>query len=278
MKMILAVSIAALTTAAGGATFQTDDQFSITLPEGWVKIPGGVLQQFSNQMDQQYPDVHQQQYNYGFQLDTASHWLTYPYILVQVNRGGKVDQAALDRSENIKSGMEKSIALAKERFSACVSDAAVAAPTCDAENHMVWTTLSMDVAGERVKSIVGVKLTEYGFIRMSGYAPTDVFDNYVEGFKQAFANVSLDSSIEYQAQLPQAIQPAVATDRAGVGSFPYGAAALIGGVFWVVKILATKLIAMLSRLSTATAAGRGKQASDADEVRCHKLKNREVVQ
>ena len=80
MKRTIAACILAIAVSVSGKTFETDDEFSINLPDEWVQIPGSVLQSFSAKMDELSPDTPQQVYDYGYQIDDDGRWLTYPYV------------------------------------------------------------------------------------------------------------------------------------------------------------------------------------------------------
>ena len=69
MKRMIAACIVALVVSANGETFETCDNFSIPLPDGWVQIPGTVLQAYAEKVNELSPHSPRQMYDCGYQLD-----------------------------------------------------------------------------------------------------------------------------------------------------------------------------------------------------------------
>ena len=242
MKRIIAACIVATVFSVNGKTFETDDEFSIILPDGWVQIPGSVLQGFSAKMDELSPDTPRQVYDYGYQIDKDGTWLAYPYILVQVRSEGRIPSGQLARYNAFAPEMEEDINKVKEGFSDILSDASMDEPVYDSENKILWTSFSANVLdGDDVKALVGMRLTEMGYIQLTGYAPMDSFAEYERIFRDAFGNLVLSADIEYQPQFSDTAPVIGGFNTAKLMVFVVQAV-LIGGVLWLVYIRIKRLV------------------------------------
>ena len=232
MKRTIAACIAAAAVFASGETFETRDEFSITLPDGWVQIPGGVLQGFSAKMDELSPDTPRQVYDYGYQLDADGKWLTYPYILGQFRPTGRIPSGELARYQKMNSQMGD-IGLSEVRLGES---------TYDEEHQILWSTLSSHARdGETVKALVAVKLTELGYIRLTGCATAESYAEYEKVFRNAFSSLGIDESIAYKPQLADAM-PVIGGIMTGKVLLWFIQAVVIGAVLWLVYMLFRRLV------------------------------------
>lgn len=216
MKRIIAVSFVAMAISAFGGTFETEDAFSITLPDGWVKIPTSVIANFSDRLGDDTTSETVHAYDYGFQMDESAGWLSYPCILVQVKNLGRFSTGSLERFVESNTGNEANLADDK--------------------------TLFMEVREQDgVKVLFGRQLTEYGFIELTGFAPADKFDDYEGVFKAAFSTLGIDDAISYKPRLTDNA-PVIGNINLGKVLVVCVQAALIGGLLWFVyRLLKRKL-------------------------------------
>ena len=237
MKRTIALCCLATALSAVGDTFQTYDQFSITLPPGWFWMPENALNQFAQSIDALSPETPGQVYDYGFQYGNTDKWFTYPYILIQVRPVGRIPTGEMARYSKVKRGMEESLDQVREGLASVLAEASAGDPVFDDENRILWTSMSMELqSGVLVRSLIAVKLTETGLIQLSGYATADTYDEYEPIFREAFATIELDEAIRYVPQI---------TDHAPViGNINLGKvfilclqAALAGGVLWILYAL-----------------------------------------
>jgi len=231
MKKTIAVCILAIAVSANGKTFETDDGFSITLPDGWVQIPGSVLQSFAAKVDELSPDTPRQVYDYGYQMDGDGRWLTYPYILVQVRPEGRIPSGELARYQELRS-QKGDIDLSEVRFGAS---------TYDKEHQILWSMLTAPAQdGESAKALIAVKLTELGYIRLTGCATETSFDEYEKVFREAFSSLGIDEFIAYKPQFADTM-PVIGGILTGKVILWSVQAVVIGGVLWLVYIRIKRL-------------------------------------
>ncbi|UCC30251.1 MAG: hypothetical protein JSU86_18880 [Phycisphaerales bacterium] len=70
--------------AEDGFTYHSAEYgYSLTVPEGWMRIADDVVEQMAKQV---LPEQAQQNviYDTAFQLETATGWFQYPYVLIHV--------------------------------------------------------------------------------------------------------------------------------------------------------------------------------------------------
>jgi hypothetical protein len=227
MKKSITACILAIAVSVSGETFETADEFSITLPDGWVQIPGSVLQEFAAKMSELASDAPRQVYDYGYQMNDDGRWLTYPYVLVQVRPEGRIPSGELARFPKT-SLQTDDIDLSKGAFGEA---------TYDKEHQILWSTLTTQPPeGEIVKALIAVKLTELGYIRLTGVAAEASFDEYKKIFIDAFSSLGMDESIAYKPQFADTM-PVIGGIRTGRVIIWCVQAVAIGGILWLIYIL-----------------------------------------
>lgn len=232
MKMVIAACIAAIAVSAGGETFETYDDFSITLPDGWVEIHGSVLQAYAEKMDETFPDTPRHVYDYGYQIENAGNWLTYPCILVQFRPDGRIPSGELARYQKMSS----------QKGASDVSEMSEGESIYDKENQILWTLLTTPTqVGETAKGLVAIKLTEVGYIQLTGCATEDSYDEYEKIFMAAFNSLHIDESISYKPQFGDTM-PVVGGIMTGVVLKWVIQAVMIGGGLWLVYISLKRLV------------------------------------
>lgn len=204
-KNILMTIMMALAVVAHAGTFETEDLFSITLPEGWVRMPDDVLLQYAEAVSES-DDEALPVYDYGFQLKSSEEWLSYPCVLVQVNYFGRFSTGDLERFARDSEG-----------------------GIVDMNGNK---TLFIGVQEQDgVKVLVGRQLTEYGYIELNGFATSDNFSEIEGVFREAFTNLKIDERIQYK---PRMTDNAPTIGEINVGKVVVYSiqAALVGGLLW----------------------------------------------
>jgi hypothetical protein len=202
MKRTIILSLATITLSVFGSTFDTQDQFSIGLPDNWTEIPKDVLDEFSDNVVKLAPQNPKQIYDYGYQLSESKGWLQYPYILVQVKNVGRVASGELKQYKKLEEGFAEGLDQVNDSFSDIISNASFGETVYDEGNKILWTTISMDVEGSGlVKAVIAVKLTEKGIIQFNAYATEATFDQYAQIYRNAFIDLDIAESITYNPQL-----------------------------------------------------------------------------
>jgi hypothetical protein len=238
-KTIIALLITS-TILANGKTFQTEDQFSITLPDDWIEVPKEVLNAYSESISNLTPSQPKQVYDYGYQQAGAENWLIHPYILVQVKNTGRIASGELQQYRKLKSQIEKGVKEIADDLAAILSNTTIGAPVYDEEHTMLWMSMSSEVQEVgTIQATIGVKLTEQGIIQLNGYSKQEEADKFTEIYTHAFANLDVDDSQKYKPQI---------TDSApifgGINTGKILAAAingaLIGGLFSIFILLKKK--------------------------------------
>ena len=210
-QVMTACAVAFSISICGAETFETADYFSITLPDGWIEVPSEVLNDFSEQMAAEEAAV-APVYDYAFQADSSSGWLSYPCVLVQVrNNAGRFASGDL------------------KRFAEGVSG--------DDANLEGNSTLFMEVREQDgVKILFGRQLTEYGYIEMTGFAPADLFEQYKSVFEDSFSSLTISDEISYKPRFTDNA-PVVGSVNLGKVLLVCLQAAVVGGGLWLVYSL-----------------------------------------
>jgi hypothetical protein len=200
LPLILAVLLSSDESIAD--VFETADDFSVMLPSGWVEAPAEALRNMEAAVEKASQGGIKQQFDYGYQLSSASVWFEYPYIIVQVNRKRRVPEGQLAQYERshseIREGMEK----AEDSFGDLLSGMEQGETLYDETDHVLWSTMTMSVQGAgAVRGLIAVKLTEFGFIQLMGYATQDTFAQYAPVFRGAVSSLAIADQYKYQPRL-----------------------------------------------------------------------------
>jgi hypothetical protein len=204
MKLALGPLVIVLLCASDAISevFETRDDFSMTLPNGWVEAPPEALRGLETRINQVSDGAIEQHYDYGYQRSSANTWFEYPYILVQVKKGGRIREGQLTQYEKVQAQLREGMEKGEESLSAIVSDITQGDTLYDEINHILWSAFTMNVQGVgEVRGLVGIKLTKFGFIQVAGYATESTFGQYSPIFSEAVRTLNIAEKYKYQPRL-----------------------------------------------------------------------------
>ncbi|MHC4269868.1 MAG: hypothetical protein ACYSWS_06065 [Planctomycetota bacterium] len=182
--------------------YKTDDGFTMYLPENWVEIPNKFLKQYSDKISQLAPQIGKQVYDYGFQLTHVDTWMTYPYILVQVKRTGRISEEKLGQYKQINDVFSEQIEEVGDSISNILSNTQLDETLYDTTNQILWINISFDLQDTgKVNAQIAVKLTEFGVIQVIGYATENTFASFQPLYQEVAKQIRLDDAIKYKPRL-----------------------------------------------------------------------------
>ncbi|NRB28310.1 MAG: hypothetical protein HRU37_11595 [Roseibacillus sp.] len=239
MQLVLGALITVLLVSAEtvAVTFDTNDDFSMTLPSGWIEAPPEALRNIEAGLEELSQGAGKLRYDYGYQLASARVWFEYPYIIVQVVRKGRVPEGQLTQHKQLESEFRKGLEETEEAFGAVVSNMEQGETLYDENDHVLWSTVTMNVQGMGdVRGLVGLKLTEFGFIQLMGYATKDTFAQYSPIFREAVQTLAVADQYKYQPRLTDHV-PTVWGINLGEAAIAGVIGGLGGGVFGLIQYL-----------------------------------------
>lgn len=206
--------------------FSTDDNFTVILPAGWIEIPQEVLREAEAFLLEASQGKNPQKYNYGYQLSLATNWMEYPYILVQVNRSGRVPKRQLTALKKTASVFQNALEEAADVYSGLLSNIEQGEMIYDENSHISWSTISATVEEiGKIRGLLAVKFTEFGFIRIMGYAEEKDFSHYVPIYQSMVQTLRIEKKYQYKRKI---------TDNAptiwGINLGQTAIAAIFGGI------------------------------------------------
>jgi len=243
LSIILVCFIAFATVCHGAGLTQeikTHDGFTVRLPSDWKEIPRNVLDAYSDAVAKMAPTAGKQTFAYGFQHSSTQGWLTYPYILVQIKKTGRVPEAQLKSVQQVKQGLEKGAEKVQNSMSAIVSDARFGEPIYDPATHILFTRIGMDVKEVgAVKGLVALLLTQEGIIQIAGYTKASEFESYAPVIESIAKGVILEDRLKYQSQIADSIpgSSGIKWDKVLTGAVK---GAIIGGAVGLVAVFFMK--------------------------------------
>lgn len=213
MKILIIILCIANTLSAFAGTFQTDDDFSITLPDDWIQIPKQILDDYSEELFALSPKIPKQIFDYGFQHTSQDTWLYPPYIAIQVKNVGRMPSGELSQFKKFEETRKRVSSRIKKSFNDTISDVSLDEPIYDAENNILYIFSSTDlVDGGTIRTVSGIKLTERGLIQLLGYAPEENYEIYKQFYLDTFAHLDIEESIKYKPQITDSIPILNGTD------------------------------------------------------------------
>ncbi|MDL1958104.1 MAG: hypothetical protein LWX01_11380 [Deltaproteobacteria bacterium] len=178
--------------------FNAKEDFTLKLPYNWVQIPGEVLDEHSRKLQQAAPDAEKLVYDYGFQLSGAGYWLACPYILICLNKTGRIPEGKMKKLTKEKKGSKP----IEERISG-IPDTEVGEILYDLDDHTLWMTFLADA--EKIKGLIATKLTREGCIQIVCYAEDQDFNEYRKLFEDIVKNICISEDLEYKPRITDSI-------------------------------------------------------------------------
>jgi len=188
--VVLIVLAWALQGAPGWAKVVQKPQMTLNLPDGWVEIPQNILANVDKELRRRAPQAQIPRYDYGFQPASVKTWMGYPYILVQIDRSGKLLEADLKELPQLDAnGLFRENA---DKMKSLISQTAFGKMQYDEAAGIIWTSAQTQVAGVgKVRGLSGMIPNETGFIAIHGYARERDFAQYAETFRSIIQSTSV---------------------------------------------------------------------------------------
>jgi hypothetical protein len=205
--------------------FNAKEGFTLKLPYNWVRIPGKVLDEHSRELQQGASDAERPVYDYGFQLSGAGHWLAEPYILICLNKTGRIPEGKMKKLAKEKKGSKP----IEEKVSG-IPDTEVGEIIYDPDDHALWMTFLADA--EKVKGLIATKLTREGCIQIVCYARDQDFNEYRKLFEDIVKNIYIGEDLEYKPRITDSIPIISQINFDKLLSHVFTSALLIG-VIWL---------------------------------------------
>ena len=199
---IALILILAVPPLAGSATFEAGSDYRIDLPDGWMEIPADEIRTYEAAVAKaSHEEV---KYDYAYQFKNDEGWFRYPYVLVQINRDGKIEKDELEGYEKVDEDFTKTLARMEESAGGLMAKLDQHKLLYDPEHRMLWCIIALKVEGTGpVKALTALKLTEYGYIHFTGYAAADAFRDYVDGYREMAMSIHPGEADVYKTEVPQ---------------------------------------------------------------------------
>lgn len=164
--------------------------FTLNLPLEWTEIPSSEIEVFSARVKNLNPRLKKQHYEFGLSR-SGKKFFSYPYILVQIDRSGRVSEPSLEELVKSKRLTQLTGEQINSEFSNVLSKINSGETVYDSQNKIVWFSIVSEIKGVgEVAMLSASKLTKFGSINLycyllrgehNLYAP--VFEKLVEEMK-----------------------------------------------------------------------------------------------
>lgn len=210
MKTIIAIALTLVVLSnADGANLsqriKTSSGIVIHLPATWQQIPNDIMTAQVEEAARQNPNLPKQTFECGFQA-FSDQWFSYPYLLIQISRTGRIPEVALEKMLNLDQIMGSKMSETVNAASS-ISEAAQGKTIYDSSNRILWTSALINYTGiGKIKILAGGHLSEDGFVQVFGYARNSDFAKYEALFHEIISNVELPEGIRYVPRAPETAQ------------------------------------------------------------------------
>lgn len=219
----------------------SESGIAFEIPEGWVEIPNDIIKQHFDEIKKQRPNLTIPNFDWGFQKKSGK-WLSYPYILVQMNRSGRLPAYQLSKIKMIdNSSAGKKIESQSNNF---IKNAKMGEMVYDSIAKIIWQEASMNVDNfGKVNMLMGMHLIKNGTMNMYGYSAETDIEKYRKTFENIIMSANIADSLKYKANLEdneglgtainilKAIDWSKVADKALIGGIIGALAATIGLFF-----------------------------------------------
>jgi len=239
MKTIVASLLVAIATTAFGAELSqkitTPSGIIVHLPSQWQEIPTQVITAQFEEVAKKNPNLPKQKYECGLQAQ-SQQWFSYPYVLVQIQRTGRIPEIALKKMPNLGEMLDEKMQETADASSS-VADVAMGKTVYDPDGRILWTSTRVQYVGiGSVKMLAGIHLTADGFVQVFAYAREADFPRYETMFHRIISRVEFPVSMRYvpraidKIPLVHAVDWSKAFSKGIAGAVVGGIAALIFGL------------------------------------------------
>lgn len=187
--------------------FESAHGFTISLSDDWIEIPRDVIDEYgkiiSERMNIQIQDW---DWDYGYQLSLSENWFQYPYILVRVVENERIPKSVLQNYKELKLGADLGMKEAKEKSAGLIHDYNLGEMYFDSDVNILFITskMNMQEIGDSI-ALTSLKLTEKGYIQISGYSLASEADKYLPIFRDMAKQMKLDAHLVYTPRLTDSI-------------------------------------------------------------------------
>jgi len=176
------------------------DGFVMDLPPGWVQIPAEAVEQAEKEVARRAPNARHPHSDYALQFGNRGQWFTYPYVLIHVDRQGRIPEPELAKADNFSSNA--ATAKATDALQNIASELDIGKMRYDPATHVLWVNTGSNVTGiGRVLGTSAIVPTQHGHIDVSGYSLERDFVGFVSVFHDLVNSITPEPSMKYQTSL-----------------------------------------------------------------------------
>ena len=241
-RIFIIISVVFVLTGIASGTeftqrFNAKEGFTLKLPNNWVRIPGEVLDEHSRKLQLTAPDAGKSAYDYGFQLSGANHWFACPYILIWLNKSGRIPEGKMEKLSKENKSLKEGSKPIEEKISG-IQNTEVGEILYDSDDHTLWMTFMADA--EKIKGLIATKLTRKGCIQIVCYAEDKDFIEYRKLFEDIVNNIYLSKDMEYKPRITDSIPIISQINFDKLLSHVFTSALLIGAIWLLLSRIKKK--------------------------------------
>ena len=184
------------------------NEFSISLPSGWIEMPRDIIDSYEKALSKAAPDFPLQHYDYGFQRISSKNWFEYPYILIQVKNTGRIPENELKKLDQIS--VQKDIDVQKEQVKSLMSEIQTGKMVFDQQNRIIWMRIEGNVANiGPIAGLTSMIPTEKGIIQVNGYSLKSEYPEYDPIFRSIALSTAPVPNLLYKAKWSDNVPSAI---------------------------------------------------------------------
>lgn len=163
-------------------------EFSMELPQRWVKVPRGVFMDKMSELKKAYEGKEAKEhinYDYAIQL-RSKEWFEYPYMLISVWEDTRVDREEMSQmNERVKESLLQE--------SQGVSGTTLVHSDFDRKRHLYRVESRFQMGDRRMALLKAVRYMNSAVLEIGTYMPEEMYSEYAPDVQEAVDNLRLSS-------------------------------------------------------------------------------------
>uniref|UniRef100_I2Q564 Uncharacterized protein n=1 Tax=Desulfovibrio sp. U5L TaxID=596152 RepID=I2Q564_9BACT len=180
--------------------------FSITLPPGWISVPANIIKSTEDEIVSRSNKPSIQRNDYAFQQNNTSRWFSYPYILIQINNSGRIQEAKLQKIS--EQSFQNSFNKEEKELNGLVSDFKEERKYYDEKQKILWVFSTANVPTVGAISVVeGIIPTNIGYVKIFCYAVDKNAISYQPIFQSIISSITPSEESAYRTTVYDILPP-----------------------------------------------------------------------
>jgi len=179
----------------------SEGHFEIKLPADWKKIPNTEIDKLIKNAKKKMGVETEINFNAGFQKRLSKNWFSLPYLLISVDKSGKVPESEItDGPNRFTKSLRRIITSEKSKLDGIIKNMNMNEAFYDKEKSRIIANVDMSFDNSSISGLFIIMLTSYGTLNLYFYSSQQRWDNQYPEFLDIADMVKLDPIYKYESK------------------------------------------------------------------------------